>query len=133
MAGRLTRKSGVFVEKFSQLRLVKAADFGTFHCAVFKQHQCRNTTDTVFWWCIRVLVDVHLDDLDLAGIARGYIFEHRTNRLTGPTPFRPIVHQDWRTGIKYLFFESRIANMCNMVAQELLLSRFVIDANGWRV
>ena len=63
------------------------------HAAVAKQFDGRNAADLKLLREILVLVGVHLDDLDLAGVFVGHLFEHRPERATGPAPRRPEVDQ----------------------------------------
>jgi hypothetical protein len=57
--------------------------------AVFKEQQRRNTSDAIARGSLAVLVNVQLQDLQLAFVACCYLLYDRRHRPTRPTPSGP--------------------------------------------
>src|SRR3546814_139987 len=74
---------------------------------------------------LRVFVDIELDDLELAGILGGDLFEDRRNHATGAAPLRPEVDQHWLcvAGGFDVLFETRVRNSRNMFTHGLVPRR----------
>ena len=69
------------------------ADEFVDHAAAAEQLHRRNAADLELLREVLVLVGVDLDDLDLAGVFVGHLFEHRAQRAAGAAPGRPEVDQ----------------------------------------
>ena len=79
------------LEECANLRQRLGADEFIDDTSAAKQLHGRNAADLKLLREILVLVGVHLDDFDLAGVFVGELFEHGTERATGSAPRRPEV------------------------------------------
>src|SRR5207344_2190333 len=62
------------------------------------------------------VVDVDLDDLDLAGMRGGDLVDDRSDHLAGPAPLGPEIDQHRRFGLQHLCLEVVIAHVHNLVS-----------------
>ena len=78
----------------SSFGLGRGADLARGELAVLEQHQRRDRHDAVLRRRRRVLVDVELDDLDLAAERAGDLLERRRDHAAGAAPFGPEIDHD---------------------------------------
>ena len=84
------RSSSVALKPFGKSGLRRpGADLHVGGLAAFEQNHGRNRTDAIFDGGRRVLVDIQLDDLDLAGQLAREVFEVRRNRSARAAPLGP--------------------------------------------
>ena len=81
------------LEERAHLRQRLGADEFIDDASAAKQLHGRNAANLELLREVLVLVGVHLDDLDLAGVFVGELFEHGPERAAGPAPRRPEVDQ----------------------------------------
>ena len=81
------------LEECANLRQRLGADEFIDDAAAAKQLHRRNAADLELLREVLVLVGVHLDDFDLAGVFVGKLFEHGSERAARTAPRRPEVDQ----------------------------------------
>src|SRR5262249_9044719 len=96
-----------------QLLLRRRANLARGHLAVLENHQRRDRLDAVLGRGLRVLIDVELDDLDLAVERARDLFERRRDHAAGTAPFGPKIHNDRAGRLQHLGFESGVRNLAN--------------------
>ncbi len=80
-------------EECAHLRQRLGADEFIDDASAAKQLHRRNAADLELLREVLVLVGVHLDDFDLAGVFVGDLLEHGSERAAGPAPGRPEVDE----------------------------------------
>src|SRR5882672_6458604 len=93
-AGAGSRGGGGRSDPLLQLLLGRGADLARGKLAVLEQHQGRNRHDAVFLRRLRALVDIELEDLDLAAERAGDLLERRRDHFAGPAPLGPEIDHD---------------------------------------
>jgi hypothetical protein len=78
-------------------RAAAPADFG----AMAGEHQQGDAVRLVAAGGGRVVVDVHLDDLQMTGALAGQLLENRCHGAAGSAPWRPQVEQDRHAGLQF--------------------------------
>src|SRR5216683_1587588 len=111
MWARARRRSHRRGDPLLQLLLGRGADLARGELALLEQHQGRDRHDAVFLRGRRVLVDVELDDLDLAVERACDLLERRRDHLARPAPFGPEIHHDRLARLEDLSLEIRIGNL----------------------
>src|SRR5579883_511264 len=97
-----------------ELLLGRGADLARGELAVLEQHQRRDRHDAVLLRGRRALVDVELDDLDLAVERAGRdLFERGRDHLARAAPFGPEVDHHRLFRLEHLGLEIRVGNLAN--------------------
>jgi phosphoribosylaminoimidazolecarboxamide formyltransferase / IMP cyclohydrolase len=86
MRDRASHRAG---DPLFELRLRRGADLAGGELAVLEQHQGRDRHDAELGGGVGVLVDIELDDLDLAVERLGNLFQRRRDHFARAAPFRP--------------------------------------------
>jgi hypothetical protein len=96
-------------------RLRHRPDCGGLRLAVLEQDQGRDRHHPVALGDRGLLVDVQLDDLEVAAL-RGDLVEHGRDRVTGPAPLGPEVDQHWLLAANHVGLEGLFGNcVCHVV------------------
>src|SRR5206468_2002713 len=100
----LRRTRQMRLEEGAHVRKRQCADELVDHAAAAEQLDRRDAADLELLGQVLVLVGVDLDDLDVAGVLIGYLFEDRTQRAARAAPGSPEVHQYrlGRRGLEHL-------------------------------
>src|SRR5262249_31892337 len=93
-SSRGPRPRGGRREPLLELLLGCGADLARCELAVLEQHQRRDRHDAVFLRRRRALVDVELDDLDLAVERAGDLLERGRDHAAGAAPLGPEIDHD---------------------------------------
>src|ERR1051326_6387283 len=101
------------LDALHQLRLGHETHDPLDHLAVLEQDHGRDPGDTKVHWCLLVLVDVELDDLQLAALLGSNLLEHRPYHTARATPFGPEVDQNGRLAAD-LILERAVGNLCEL-------------------
>src|SRR5580698_4706746 len=88
-----------------KLLLRRGADLARRELAVLEHHQRRDRHDAVFRSDTGVLVDVELDDLDLAVERLGNLFQRRRDHAARAAPFRPEIDDHGLACLEHVLFE----------------------------
>jgi betaine-aldehyde dehydrogenase len=91
-----------------QLLLRRGADLPGGELAVLEQHQGRDRHDAELRRGAGILVDVELDDLDLAIERFGNLFQRRRDHPARAAPFRPKIDHHGLTGLEHVLIEGRV-------------------------
>ena len=86
------------------------ADRGCGRLAVLEEHHRRDRGDPVALGDLRLLVDVHLDELELTGALLDDPVEDRGDRVARPAPFRPEVDEDGLVRLEHFVLEGRFGH-----------------------
>src|SRR6516165_1144681 len=103
----LDRPANPLLEFLLRLR----ADLARRQLTVLEQHQSRNRHDAVFRRRARVLVDIELDDLDLAVERVGNLFERRRDHPARAAPFRPEINNHGTARLEHVLLEGGIGDL----------------------
>jgi len=90
---RLTRLLQQSVDRGGERRLRLCTDHAVDGLAIAEEYQGGDGTGIESTRALRIVVDVHLDDLDTSGVARGQLLQHRGDHATRPAPGRPEVDE----------------------------------------
>lgn len=96
------------VNKCRQLGFGQGADLGAGHIAVIEDHQGRDAADAILGGSVRIRIDVHLADLQLAVVLISQLCEDRRNHLARATPFGPEVYQYGSFCLEYILLETAV-------------------------
>ena len=91
-----------------ELLLRRGADLARRELAVLEQHQGRDRHDAEFRRRARVLIDIELDDLDLAVERLGNLFQRRRDHAAGAAPLRPEIHDHGLARLEHVLLERRV-------------------------
>ena len=91
-----------------ELLLRRGADLAGGELAVLEQHQGRDRHDAEFGRRARVLIDIELDDLDLAVERLGNLFQRRRDHAAGAAPLRPEIHDHGLARLEHVLLEGRV-------------------------
>src|SRR5271166_663567 len=83
------------------------------HLAALEKQQSRNTANVVTRRCRAILVYIHLDHFQLAGMGCGHSFDYRPDSLAGTAPDGPKIHQNRLLALEHLLIKRRIAYFDN--------------------
>src|SRR5262249_52386226 len=103
-----------------QLLLRRGTNLTRCDLAVLEQHQRRDRHNAVLGGCIRVLVDVELDDLDLVAELTSDLFKRRRDHAAGTTPFRPKVYDHWLGRLQNIRFKTSVRHFADRHDRYLL-------------
>src|SRR5437016_11518186 len=96
-----------------ELLLRSGADLTRGFLAVLEHHQGGDRHDSIFRGGSGVLVDVELDDLDLAAERAGDLLQGRRDHLARAAPFGPEIDHHRARGLEHLGLEICVRNLVN--------------------
>src|SRR5579864_386741 len=111
--GDRRRALQVRLELLHQHRLRHEADDALDHLAVLEQNHRRNARDAKLHRRLLVLVDIQLDDLELARLLSSNLLEDWGDHTTRTAPFRPEVDQDGRLAPNFRI-ERGVRDLCEL-------------------
>src|SRR5262245_37689458 len=88
-----------------EVRLRDGADDLLLHLAALEEDQVRDAADAIARRGLRVLVDVHLEDLQLPVVFPRQLLDHRRDRPARSAPRGPEVDQDRKRALQDLALE----------------------------
>src|SRR5690606_13376282 len=97
-----------FVDPRLQARLRRSTCAVGDQLAALEHHQRRDSAHAELGRQARVLVDVHLGDLQLALVLGRELLERRADLTAGAAPLRPEIHQDRNIRAEYLGLEGLV-------------------------
>ena len=106
----------LFVDEGHQLGFAQSADFGGSECAVFKEHQSRNTANAKFGGDFPVFIHIHFGNVQFACIGGRNLVQNRRNHFARPAPFSPVVHQYRMGRFQHFGFKSGIGDVFDEIA-----------------
>ncbi len=74
--------------------------------AIFEQNQSWNAAYSKLTCDLRVIVNIHFDDFDLASIFIRYLVKYRSNHFARTAPLSPVIHQHWDIGLQNIGLET---------------------------
>src|SRR5262245_30306951 len=108
-----SRRRGGAGDPLLELLLGRGADLARGELAALEHHQRRDRHDAVLLCGLRALVDVELDDLDLAAERAGDLLERRGDHAARPAPLGPEIDHDRLGRLEHLSLEIRVGNLAN--------------------
>src|SRR6516225_1671577 len=122
----LDRPANPLLEFLLRLR----ADLARRQLAVLEQHQGRNRHDAVFGRRPGVLIDIKLDDFDLAIERVGNLFKRGRNHPAGAAPFRPEINDDRTARLENVPLERGIGDLLDHGIPRLLRESSVLGKSA---